>query len=1185
VLDPFTVLTINLTMDPNDWETVKADSSLSIEKPAWMWGDGETNQILVEVKRKSDPAIGPKVSLKLDVNAFVPGQEWRGLRKLSLENGNGGNGVVKEGVAHYLHRLAWQHGLYEYNPGFAAWVKLNVNGEFIGVYVHAEERDKQFLKNRGMWKEGAIWLYKNDPDPVLETGSGGDSPTYNYLCFSPFRTGCAQPNLESNLPPRIDLQGMLTLGAIEAFTANTDGLFSHDGKNVFFVDYLATDHLKRLYLPWDLDTGLGNNGITKPIYGFNGDYSGQILNHYWFRQWYLHILTDLMDGPLSAASVTTFLNQLEPVLAPALAADVNNGLGEDPASHFQSIRAWMTNRINNVRGQIGPITGWPRFNQQGGEIISGFQLTLSHTNASGSVYYTLDGSDPRGFGGAISGTAYTNGLPITLTNSTHVMARVRSGTNWSALRQATFNVAHAVDSLKITEIMYHPRATSTNEDGDEYEFIELKNTGGTAVNLSGCSFEGIHYRFRPGTMVPAGGFVVLAGNSLAFSNRYPAAAFHGIYFGGLENSGEKLRLKNSDGNNVFSVDYDDDPPWALGPDGFGYSLVNASPANDPDQPDHWRASANPDGSPGADDPMPAYGVGVVINEVITHTDLPLEDAIELHNPTANPIDISGWYLSDQINNDDPAGSLLKKFRIPNGTVVPAGGYQVFYETNFNADTNLPASFALSQYGDQVYLSSANSSSNLTGYIVGATFGAADNGVAFGRYPTSVGVDFTTLQSRTFGADTPATVEQFRTGTGAGNAAPRVGPIVINEVMYNPADGGNEFIELHNLAGTNVDLAGWTFKGAGAFAFPSNSLIASNGFLLLIGTTNLTTEQFRASNQVPASVPILAHAFDLQNDGEELELRKPNDYPTNAAIVVDRVRYNDKSPWPTEADGEGPSLERFSPSAYGNDPLNWRTVKMGGSPGIAGGFSNVIAIAKNSSWRHHALSHNLGTPWQALFYSDSGWLSGDGVLGFGQPFVFTTLSNAPGITDRPVTTYFRKEFVISDDPLAIISLVLQANYDDGFVAYLNGQEVTRQSMAGGDISFNTLASSHAGGSYELIDLTLHRDKLVRGGNVIAVEVHQASTNDLDLVWDAELTYTVSASVQPIQITAVSMQPSGLLLEWTTIPDRQYRVQRSDNLVTWADIDPPVTASGSTTQYIDPGAPASPHRFYRIMQIEN
>jgi hypothetical protein len=623
------------------------------------------------------------------------------------------------------------------------------------------------------------------------------------------------------------------------------------------------------------------------------------------------------------------------------------------------------------------------------------------------------------------------------------------------------------------------------------------------------------------------------------------------------------------------VEYDDDPPWHIGPDGFGYSLVNLNPAADPDMPGNWRASANANGSPGANDPVPAYGVGVIVNEVLTHTDAPLEDAIELYNPTGSAIDIGGWFLSDQINTDDATGALLKKYKIPSGTIVPAGGYKVFYETNFNPNVALPTSFGLSQYGDQVYLSSANSSSNLTGYIVGAKFGAADNGVSFGRYETSAGRDFTMLQGRSFGLDNPATVTQFQTGTGASNAPPRIGPVVINEIMYNSTNGGTEFVELRNLTGTNITLTGWSLKGADGFVFPSGSLIGANDFLVLIGTTNITAAQFRSTHQVPPAVPILSHLFDLQNDGEELELCKPNDFPTNAAIVVDRVRYNDKSPWPTEADGEGPSLERFPSSAYGNEPLSWRTTRNGGTAGRENGQTNVIAIAQNSSWQVLDAGWNLGTPWTEQDYSSSGWPSADGVLGFGQPFVQTTLTNAA--TNRPVTIYFRKTFVVNDLPSSIAQLRFSANYDDGFVAYLNGQEVCRRSMPGGGVSSSTFAAWHSGGTYETIDLTDEVSKLVRGENVFAVELHQDSVSSPDAVWDGELVYTLNAPT-PLRFTSVAYLGNGnVQLELTGTGN--FTLQASIDFVQWDPLTNGVISG--TVQFTDTGSSGLGRRFYRAI----
>ena len=135
-------------------------------------------------------------------------------------------------------------------------------------------------------------------------------------------------------------------------------------------------------------------------------------------------------------------------------------------------------------------------------------------------------------------------------------------------------------------------------------------------------------------------------------------------------------------------------------------------------------------------------------------------------------------------------SELQKFRIPDGTVIPAGGFRVFYEYQFNPNPGVFPSFALdSAHGDAVYLSAADAGGNLTGYRTGVEFGAAENGVSLGRYTNSTGVEFVALSQRTFGMDSPATLAQFRTGTGLANAYPKVGPVVINEADVSSGDGG------------------------------------------------------------------------------------------------------------------------------------------------------------------------------------------------------------------------------------------------------------------------------------------------------------------------------------------------------------------------------------------------------------
>src|ERR671915_2423497 len=85
VFNPFQILTLNLQLSDQDWETIRFDTTNEIEVPAWFWADGET-PILVSVRRKSSRALPSelnpiKIGLKVDINDFVDGQTWHGLSK------------------------------------------------------------------------------------------------------------------------------------------------------------------------------------------------------------------------------------------------------------------------------------------------------------------------------------------------------------------------------------------------------------------------------------------------------------------------------------------------------------------------------------------------------------------------------------------------------------------------------------------------------------------------------------------------------------------------------------------------------------------------------------------------------------------------------------------------------------------------------------------------------------------------------------------------------------------------------------------------------------------------------------------------------------------------------------------------------------------------------------------------
>lgn len=552
----------------------------------------------------------------------------------------------------------------------------------------------------------------------------------------------------------------------------------------------------------------------------------------------------------------------------------------------------------------------PELSHPGGPVPAEFQLTISNPNPSGTVFYTTDGSDPRTpFSGAAAPGASAYDSPIGFNTSTIVRARVLNGTEWSALVEGTYYLPQDLSALALTEIMYNPLPLGAT-NGEEFEFIELKNRGTNTLNLSGLTFsQGINYTFPNGSFLEPGSFWTLARNAAAFSARYPGKTPQGIYSGRLDNGGETLALAHPGGAVVFSVTFADAPPWPAAADGYGFSLVPRSgvAGQAPEGGLSWRASAHPGGSPGADDPEPAIPQ-IVINEILAHTDPPQLDAIELFNPTEAEADLGGWLLTD--DRGQPW-----KYSIPQGTRIQPRGYLVIDSSQFNSTPGAVTSFSLSSTGEDVYLFSAGAGAQLTGYSHAVSFGATFNGDSLGRVVNEAGDESFPIQ--------------ITNTLGAANSGPRIGPVAMTEIQYHPLAGWVEFIELLNTGASPVPLFdpaaptnSWKLSGA-SFSFPTNFVLAPGGMVLLVATNPAV---FKATYAIPEEVAVLGpFAGTLQDSGESLELQAPDHPNTNGTVpyvTVERVRYNDKSPWPTMADGSGLSLQRRSLSTYADTPSNW-----------------------------------------------------------------------------------------------------------------------------------------------------------------------------------------------------------------------------------------------------------------------
>ena len=466
--------------------------------------------------------------------------------------------------------------------------------------------------------------------------------------------------------------------------------------------------------------------------------------------------------------------------------------------------------------------------------------------------------------------------------------------------------------------MYNPPAPTAAEiaagftDKELFEYIEIKNTGVGTVNLANVRLvDGITFNFAAGsvaTLAP-GEFVVVVRNQAAFAARYGTGIkVAGAFTGALSNSGERIALEHGVGVTVEAVEYGDSGDWPGRADGNGSSLERIDTAVDVADPANWRNSTEYGGSPGREGLAPM--IDVVVNEVLANPGTGALDAIELYNTTEQAIDVGGWYLSDSSGN-------YRKFAIPAGTILPAGGYLAFDESDFNVSGGVgPNDFGLSgSHGDDVWLLETDAE-GLTRFADHVEFGATAEGESYGRWP-----------------DGGVLYPMSEPTLGAANAGVRIGPVIVSEVQYHPSgeEGWLEYVELYNATDAAVNLGGWRLRDGIEYDFPQGTSIAAHATLLVVPfnpTDTQTRLAFEAFYQLTGSVALVGPYIGLlDNVGESVALFRPGTPPPDEPsftpyLLVDAVTYDDASPWPTAADGNGSSLARRSDRSLGSSADGW-----------------------------------------------------------------------------------------------------------------------------------------------------------------------------------------------------------------------------------------------------------------------
>ncbi|MFV2067362.1 MAG: CotH kinase family protein, partial [Pirellulales bacterium] len=620
---------------------------------------------------------------------------------------------------------------------------------------------------------------------------------------------------ETGYAKYIDVDSWIDYHILNTFPMNTDAL----RRSVyFFKDRGGKIEMGPL---WDFNRSMEaadlprddnpeawqNPGVLTDYFGHN--WWGELFEDPNFKQKWIDRWFELRRDILSTAHVESMVDSLASEVAEAQVRNFERWPEKLPRTADESsykfgpldgtwegevaqMKAWLFHRLLWIDKQFATP---PVITPGAGRVPRGQEITLS--GVTGPIYYTSDGSDPRLPGGAINPSAIMIDEEVSLVFSAPVtiVARAMPGDEWSAPVTAQFLMAGVPDDatdLAVTEINYHPYAPTESElalgwGRKDFEFIELVNAGGHTIDLANVAFvDGFEFTFGGGEMslLAPGSHVVVVANQDAFAARYGTGlAVAGEFAsGGLNKNGERIVLVDRYGVVIQDFEYGDTVRWPGRADGRGSTLEVINTAGDYGNAKNWRGSSAYGGSPGEGGSGPLSNV--VLNEVLSRSGPGNHDLVELANTTDLPIDVSGWYLSD--DGDD-----LLKWALPVGTTIPAGGHLVLDERDFG--------FALNgRSGDEVWLVEADRNTGKPlRFADHVAFAAAKAGGSLGRWP----------DGDPAGALFPMTRQTF----GSANSGPAVGSLVISEVHYQPVRYGETF-EAGTADGFTSVLGQWAVAG-------------------------------------------------------------------------------------------------------------------------------------------------------------------------------------------------------------------------------------------------------------------------------------------------------------------------------------------------------------------------------------
>ncbi|MHC4744896.1 MAG: lamin tail domain-containing protein, partial [Planctomycetota bacterium] len=487
-------------------------------------------------------------------------------------------------------------------------------------------------------------------------------------------------------------------------------------------------------------------------------------------------------------------------------------------------------------------------------------------------------------GSDISPSAIAYSGPRTFDKSVCVKARLKSGSTWSALNKAIYAVGPVAESLRISEIMYHPQETGDPNDPNE-EFIELTNVGAEAINLNLASFtNGIDFTFGD-VELAAGDCVVVVKNADAFASRYPAfiGVIAGEYAGSLNNGGERIELADAAGKTILNFEYKDG--WRRITDGLGYSLTNIDPSDStlavPEEGlvGHW---AFDDGSgsvatdsvgsnhgtvhgaaqwtsgqmagaldfDGIDDHVSLSSIGALAgNSMTIEAWVYLNDIVYAFNPvlTQHTPGGNGYYF--YLYDSQPTFSLVDGAGYAEASASEVLGLARWYHlagTNDGVSMRIYVDGRLRGSASSLGLTGASYDSHIAYDLTEPTYykGAIDNVRIYSRALSEY-----EFAGRSDWMQRWSDKDSWRASAYIGGSPgyddsgslPNPGDIVINEILAHSHGAEPDWIELHNTTGSEIDIGGWYLSDSQfilkKYRFADGTKINAHDYLLLYEDAN------------------------------------------------------------------------------------------------------------------------------------------------------------------------------------------------------------------------------------------------------------------------------------------------------------------------------------------------------------